>query len=491
MKIRSIKTNYILNLLRILSSTIIGVFTMPYINKVLGPDSVGKVEYVNSIITYFILFSALGIPVYGIREVAKVKNDNFILSKTVIELLIILFLTTVISYIILSGILLNTGIFISYRELVIIMSSMILLNNIGAEWFFQGIEDQLYITIRFIIVRLLTIILLFTTVKGSDDYIYYSIIVVLNFCGSNILNLFRLRKYLDIKDIKFKDLNFLRHIRPSLTIFIASISVSIYLQIDNFLLGYLAGDKYVGFYSAANKLLRYIILFIVSIGSVLLPRLSNLWDTDKTSYHNYLTKSLSYMVLISIPCSIGVYFFANSIIHYMAGDKFQEAILTLKILSPICFLVALAYFFGYLVLYSQGREKLYTISVTISALISIGLNYFLIKEFYQNGAALTQVISEFLGVLIILLFVIKKNSMRNMFNLNLFRILASNVLLIIFLIILFYFFDRAISHNLFYFISAICCTVIFYFVSLFILKEDVILNVLSELRSKYLKNTKY
>ena len=122
MKIRSIKTNYILNLLRILSSTIIGVFTMPYINKVLGPDSVGKVEYVNSIITYFILFSALGIPVYGIREIAKIRNNRLILSKTVIELLGILLLTSIISYIVLFGILLNTNIFINYQKLVNIIT---------------------------------------------------------------------------------------------------------------------------------------------------------------------------------------------------------------------------------------------------------------------------------------------------------------------------------------------------------------------------------
>ena len=101
MEIKSIKANYILSVLRISSSTLIGVFTMPYINRVLGPESLGKVEYANSIINYFILLSAIGIPVYGIRQIAKIREDSDLLSKTTVELLCILLITTLSAYILL------------------------------------------------------------------------------------------------------------------------------------------------------------------------------------------------------------------------------------------------------------------------------------------------------------------------------------------------------------------------------------------------------
>lgn len=431
MKVRSVKTNYILNILRILSSTLLGFLTMPYINKVLGPESLGKVEYVNSIITYFILFSALGIPMYGIRQIAKVRNDAIELSKNLVEILLILLLTTVVAYIVLFVLLYSSDFLIGYKDLILLMSSMILLSNLGAEWFFQGIEDQLYITIRYLAVRLITIFLLFVFVNDASDYIMYAGIVILNFCGSNLLNMIRLNKYIQWRSLK--ELNFRRHIKPSLTVFLASISVSIYLQIDNFLLGTLAGDKYVGYYAAANKLLRYVILFITSIGSVMLPRLSNFWVNDKAAYYAYLQKTFAFIILISIPFSSYFYLFADPIIKIMAGTEFLQAILTMKILSPLCLIVGVAYFCGYLVLYPQNHEKYYTISVGVSALISIVLNFFFIKEFQQNGAAFVQVLSELLAVFIMVYFIIKLKLVRAINYRTLIYAISINIALFIFL----------------------------------------------------------
>lgn len=495
MKVRSIKANYLLNTLRIASSTLIGVFTMPYINNVLGPGNLGKVEYVNSIITYFILFSSLGIPVYGIRQIAKVRDNANELSKTVLEILGILLFTSLLAYIILFVILYGTNIFIDYKSLIIIMSSMIILNNLGAEWFFQGIEDQLYITIRYFIVRIITVILLFLFVKTTEDYMYYAVIVILNFCGSNFLNLFRLKKYINTADINFKSLNFIKHVKPSLTIFIASISISIYLQIDTFLLGYLAGDKYVGLYSVANKLLRYVITFIVSAGAVLLPRLSNLWHTDRNMYESYLIKAFHFLLLISIPFSIYFYFFAKDIIGLMAGSQFTDAILTLKILAPVCFLVAMAYFFGYLLLYTQGKEKLYTISVSVSAMLSIFLNYFLITKYQQNGAALTQLFSEFVGISIVLLFFQDKSLYKKLMTLKSLKIVLINLILIVFGII--YFnqinFTSIISFNQVYttlIINFMVNSILFgvvYFILLLLIKEETTNKILKSLINKYKK----
>ena len=277
---------------------------MPYINRVLGPESLGKVEYANSIINYFILLSAIGIPVYGIRQIAKIREDSDLLSKTTVELLCILLVTTLSAYILLFFITILGSQFHNYTDLIILMSSMLLLNNLGAEWFFQGIEDQLYITVRYVVVRIITLVLLFILVKAPSDYMMYALIVVLNTVGSNFLNFIKIKNYIKRKHLNFSVLNLKQHIRPTFTIFLASISVSIYLQIDTFLLGYMAGDQYVGYYSVANKLLRYVILFITTIGSVLLPRLSNFWVNDKNMYFSYLQKSFFYFLIISLPASV-------------------------------------------------------------------------------------------------------------------------------------------------------------------------------------------
>src|SRR5690606_38309796 len=138
MKVRSVKVNYLLNFIRAVSYALITIITMPYVNRILGPTNIGKIEYVNTIINYFILFSALGIPLYGIREIAKVRSDKKERDKITIELLIILVFTSAVSYAILFGIIYQLTIFKNYQDLLFLMSFMIILSNVGAEWYFQG-----------------------------------------------------------------------------------------------------------------------------------------------------------------------------------------------------------------------------------------------------------------------------------------------------------------------------------------------------------------
>lgn len=422
MKVRSAKLNFFLNTLRVVSSTLIGVFTMPYINKTLGPVSLGKVEYVNAIINYFIMFSALGIPMYAVKQIAKVRDNIVELSKNSVEILGVLFVNTVLSYGVMYVIyLLNQSLW-DYRDIIFLMSSMVLLTNLGAEWFFQGVEDQLYITVRYVIIRIITLVVLFVFIKGPEDYFFYALIVVLNVCGSNFFNILKLFKIIQLKGIRFSDLNFTRHIRPSLTIFIAAISVNVYVQIDTLFLGSIAGDEYVGYYSVANKLIRYIILFITIIGSVMLPRLSNLWVTNQKEYYRYLSITFNVILCLSLPFFGYFLIFSENIIGFMAGEEFNLSILTMQILSPLCVIVGIAYYLGYLVLYPQDKEKYYTIAVSLSAFVSIVLNYFMISAYKHNGAAITQVISELVAIMLMVYFIRKSLSKLGIEPSNVFKI---------------------------------------------------------------------
>lgn len=397
---KSIKVNYFLNISRVVIGTLVGLFTMPYVNKILGAEGLGKVEFVNSIITYFLLFSALGIPMYGIRETAKVRDNRYERSKLVVELLSILACTTLVSYLLIFGFLVNIDRLSGLKELIILMSSMVFFANIGVEWFYQGIEDQLFITIRYIIVRLLTLVLLFVMVKSPEDYLEYGLIVVLTTVGSNFFNLLYLKKHISLEGITWKNLQIRRHFKPILTIFVATISVSIYLQLDNLMLGSIAGEKYVGFYAMANKLVRFAILFITTLGSVLLPRLSHLVHTDKVLYLAYSQKAINYILIVAIPATAIFFVFAQDFTMLMGGKDFQPAVITMRILSLIILVVGIAYFVGYLVLYPMGKERFYTVATIFSAVLSVVCNMFIIPVFFHNGTAAVAVISEILGIFV-------------------------------------------------------------------------------------------
>jgi O-antigen/teichoic acid export membrane protein len=480
MKIRSVKKNYILNVFRVVSSAIIGIITMPYINRVLGADSIGKVEYVNTIINYFLLFSGLGIPMYGIREIAKVRDNIEQRSKTVLELLIILAFTTIISYLFLFGILFQINYLNNYRELIILMSSMILLTNIGADWYFQGMENQLFITVRYIIVRIIALFLLFYLVKNSNDYLYYALIIVLTVCGSNVFNIFYLFKTIELGKIKYCEIDLKKHLKPIMTIFVGAISVNIYLQLDVFLIGSIAGDKYVGYYAVSNKLIRFVITFITIIGAVLLPRLTSMYQTDKVKYFEYLKKAFNFILIISLPFSILFLVFSKNIIRIIGGIEFEPSILTMQILSPLCTIVGIAYFLGYLVLYPQNKEKIYTQAVMFSALFSILINYFSIKTYYQNGAAVIAVFSELLAIL--LMFYLSKKDLQklNLFDSNSLKIFLATIITFLVAILI----KGSINNQgLGLFFVSIACVFLIFLGMLAFLKERTVSEIYSQLKT--------
>lgn len=476
---KNLKLNFILSMSRLFLGTFFILLTIPYITRVLGSENLGNVEYVNSIISYFLLFTALGIPNYGIREVAKVRNNKKELSKTVIELLVILLITTIIGYIIFFTLINNFKGLKTEKILFLIMGTNILFTNMGIEWFYQGIENQMYITIRFMIVRVLVLILLFLLVKKSNDYYIYGGILVLMTSGSNIFNLINLRRYIEFRNLG--KLNLKKHIKPILTIFSATLAVSIYLQLDSVMIGSIAGAEYVAFYTVANKLVRLVLVLVTALGTVMVPRLSNyLKEENIEGYKIYANISLKYILFVSVPSTFGVFLLSKEIILIMAGETFIQSILTMQIVSSIILIVGLAYFIGFQVLYPYNLERYYTYAVTLAATINFIFNYIFIPRYAQNGAAVGTVIAELTGVLIMLYFARKKLKEINFYSIENLKYFIATLIMstVIFLL------KKQNLPNLEKLMVSIVLGGITYLVALLLLKEYFMLEGIKIIKSK-------
>lgn len=479
MKTKNIKLNFILNIIRLFLGTFFILLTMPYITRVLGSKNLGDVEYVNSIVSYFLLFTALGISSYGIREVAKVRNNKKELSKVVIELLLILGITTAIGYIIFFILINNFKELKSQKLLFLIMGTNIIFTNIGVDWFYQGIENQLYITIKFIIIRILSLILLFLLVKDADDYYVYAGILVLMTSGSNIFNLINLKKYISCKNLG--KLNIKKHIKPIMTIFVATLAVSVYLQLDSVMIGTISGTKYVAFYSIANKLVRLVLVLVTTLGTVTIPRLSHcLEENNIEKYEIYINISLKYILFIAVPSTVGIFLLSKEIILIMAGETFIQSILTMQIVSVIILIVGLAYFIGFQVLYPYNLERYYTYAVTLAAIINFIFNYIFIPKYAQNGAAVGTVVAELIGVLIMLYLAREKLKKINFYKVENLKYFAATLIMGIII----FFLKKLNLSNLEKLIISVILGGITYLIVLLLLKEYFMLEVIKIIKSK-------
>lgn len=363
-------------------------------------EGIGQVQFFTSIINYIVLFTSIGIPLYGIREIARVRDNEEVLSRTTVEILSLNLFLNVFGY--LAVILLCTSVNRIQENipLFLILSSSIVLNSLGCSWFYSGIEEFKYITIRGLCIKIVCVVYLFLAVKTQDDLLYYAFYTVIGSIGNNVLNFVRLRKHISIRVIQFSKFDLFRHVKPAFAIFILNLVTSIYLNLDKVMLGFIQNDEAVGYYTASSNLSHTLLYVVISVGTVLLPRSSNLIQNNRMDEFAALSnKAYHFVVLMALPIALGCICLAEPMVLLFAGDGFAPSILSLQILSPIIIFIGISNIIGLQVLYPLGRMRIITISTCVGAVVNLILNGILIPVYSHYGASVATVIAEFSVVL--------------------------------------------------------------------------------------------
>lgn len=220
LKTKSVKFNFMMNMILTVSSFVFPLITFPYVSRVLLVEGNGYVSFATSVLTYFTMFASLGIPSYGIRACAQVRDDRKELSRVTQELFIINIITTIVVSIVFVITLFTVPQFKEQQTLLWINGASLILNAVGVNWFYSAMEQYSYITVRSIIFKIASIILMFIFVRQQKDYIIYGAITVFATSGSNLLNFVNLRKFIDLKPVG--NYRFKRHLKPILYFFAAS-----------------------------------------------------------------------------------------------------------------------------------------------------------------------------------------------------------------------------------------------------------------------------
>ena len=225
-KVHSNFYNIIMGFLLKVSQVLFPLITFPYVSRVLLAEGVGRVNFAQSTLSLLSTLAMLGIPIYGIKACAKVRDDKVRLATTVKELLVINSFSMVVSYILLVVCILFIDKIRTDLILFAVMSMTIAFTVFGVEWFYQAIEQYDYITIRSVIVKALSVILMFIIVRDAGDVVQYGFIVVLGTVGSNILNIIRLHRFVSLRSAEKMDLR--HHLKPILTLFAFSATTTFY-----------------------------------------------------------------------------------------------------------------------------------------------------------------------------------------------------------------------------------------------------------------------
>lgn len=389
----TIKKNFFYNLLLQISKVVFPLITAPYVARVLDPEGIGIFNFINTYSSYFALFAVLGIPIYGIREIAKRRNDLkaselFISQIISIEILstFIVSIFYIVSIIFIQQ--LNENVF-----LFLLAGIVLYITPFKIEWFFSGREEFGYITFRSLIIKTTSVILLFLCVREKSDLINYILLNAFATIANEVWNyckLFKLgiRPYITFSGYK-------EHLKPILILFASSIAISIYAMLDTLMLGFQSTYTEVGYYNSAMHIIKALLPITTALSTVAIPKISIYIHKNQILQINELVnKSLGIVSLLAFPITMGIILISPIFVPLFFGDEFYGSILPMQIGAGIIVAIGLNNLNGIQILTGMGKDKQFLCSVSSGAVTNFILNWILIPQYGAAGAAFSSVFAE-------------------------------------------------------------------------------------------------
>lgn len=416
----SLKRNFIMNAILTMSSFIFPLISFPYVSRILLPEGTGKVSFATSLIAYFVMFAQLGIPTYGVRACARVRDDKEKLSRTAHELLIINLVMTAVSYAVLALALIFVPRLRQERLLYIVVSFTIFFTTIGMEWLYKALEQYTYIAVRSIAFKVVALVAMFVLVREKEDYVIYGGISILASSASYVTNFFHARRYIFMKPLG--GYQFRPHLKAVMVFFAMSCASTIYTNLDTVMLGFMDTDTTVGYYNAAVRIKNILVSIVTSLGTVLLPRASyyvehKLWD----QFRDITRKALNFVFVAATPMMLYFILFARDGIYLLSGPEYAGAVLPMQIAMPVLLFVGISNILGIQILVPMGRELSVLWSIVAGAVVDLVLNALLIPRFGAAGAATANMVAEG-TVMVVQLVMLRKEVLPSMKKIQYWKI---------------------------------------------------------------------
>ena len=473
---KSIKKNYIFNLIYQVLALLAPLITTPYISRVLGAEAIGEYSYAYSIVYYYMLFAILGTATYAEREISFCRDDKEKRTKRFWDLLVLRIITSVISFSVYS---LGVSAFFRNKIMAMIVSINIVSVALDIVWLFQGMEEFGRIVLRDTFVKISTILLIFTFVKREQDMYIYALIISISPVVSALSLWPFVRKYVDKIDLRkiqpFKDF------KNVMALFIPTLAISIYAMLDKTMIGLFTTTKVEnGYYEQATKLSKTALTVVTSLGTVMIPRISYYFEKKQTDLIElYMLKSYRFVFLLGFPICFGLMGISSNLVPWFYGTGFEKVAVLLKVSSFLVIAIGLSNITGLQYLVPTKQQDKLTKSVCLGAFVNVVLNMFLIPRSYSVGAAIASVLAEFSVTIIQFIYVKDQLNMKNIVKMIPGYFFSSIMMLVILEIETFVLPQTALA-TIFMIISGGAI----YFLTLFIIKDSFVFEIIGLIKKK-------
>ncbi|MGC8765368.1 MAG: oligosaccharide flippase family protein [Brevinematia bacterium] len=401
----SIKKNYFFNTIFIVLNTLIPLVTIPYLNRTLGPESMGKVTFAISFIMYFSTISGLINPLFSMREISKFRDMANKKDRIFSQLFFLNMLIKIFTIIIYLGIVFFLEKTKTNILLYFIIGTHLFFEIFSIEWTYQAHEEYGKIVSRNILCKLISVLMIFMLIRKSGDYYWYAVSTIV---AMSLPFLFNFVLKGNLIRFKFSELNFSEmfgFLKGSFYLYLLKLFENFFSNIDKLLLGFMAGNTYLGLYNIADKVILLSTSFSTSLTTVLIPRISYLYYKNEIqNLYDKLDKAFKFILFITLPLMSGIFVVAPEIIAFFGDERYFSSMVTLRILSFNLLLLTLCNFLAYQINIPTGKEKFNIFGNILSLITALISMPFLSKFFYHNGAAISMVLSLTIQLIFLLIF---------------------------------------------------------------------------------------
>lgn len=469
MKEKSLNKNRIYYLIYNVLNIAFPLLTGIYVARMLLPETIGTVTYAQNVVSYFVIFSFFGIPTYGVREMAKVRDDQEGRNKLFTELFIINLISTCVFLVVYLAMIFTVEQFRSQMVLFLVVGILLALNALNISWLYEGLEEFGFISARNLIFKMVSFLFLVLFVREDSDYLLYALVTVVGTAGNYIINVICAPKF---AHLTFKGLAFKQHMKPILYLVAVNLAIEIYSLVDVTMLGNLCIKDEVAYYSYASKIQKILLQVLNSFTIVIVPRLSMYYKREMEKFNAVIVETLKLLFLLSIPTVVGCWIVGNDMVVILYGSNYIKSGMILKILTMILLVSPTGYLLGSRVMLVSGNENKMLTSVALGAVTNVILNAILIPRLGGTGAAWASLLGELVVMSVYLNFGLRIVSLKGIGKTMIKYIISAGLMgVAVFVVGML---DLVLVIGLMVKVGAGC---IVYFGMLMILKEEFVLGM--------------
>jgi PST family polysaccharide transporter len=379
-----------------LANYILPFITLPYLVRVLGVDKYGFIAFAQAFINYFQIITDYGFNLSATKEISINRDNKEKISEIFCSVIIIKLILLLLSLILMTIIVFSFEKFYNDWLIYYITFGIVLGQTLFPLWFFQGMERMKYITLLNVFAKLIFTIAIFIIIKQQSDYIYVPLLNSLGFILSGLLALVLVFKNFDVK-FRFPSIESLKfHLKKGWHLFLSQVNIAFFNNTNVIFLGLITNNTSVGYYSAAEKLIRVIMGLQIPLVNAIYPTMSKLLKEDANKAILFGKKVLLFGSFIYLVLIIILYFFLDAIVILMFGSNFEESSLILKILLIIPVTVFINNIYGTQFLINIGHSEKFFNVILVGGLLNLVLCPIMTYFFDYIGTAISWTIIEIL-----------------------------------------------------------------------------------------------